>query len=47
MRTEFLQVKTYRAAFAVAPWAAKISKVDGGYMTFESAADYETWRNQT
>lgn len=28
------------------PEAVKIVKVDGGYMVFESQADYETWKNQ-
>jgi hypothetical protein len=26
-----------------ARWAAKIVQVEGGYMAFESVADYETW----
>ena len=30
----------------LAPWAAKIIKVDGGYMAFESLDDYKTWKNQ-
>lgn len=28
------------------PGAAKIVKVCGGYMVFESMADYATWKNQ-
>ena len=29
-----------------APWASVVVEVDGGYMAFESEADYETWKNQ-
>ncbi len=28
------------------PEAAKIVKVEGGYMVFEFMSDYETWKNQ-
>ena len=28
------------------PWAAIIDRVEGGYIVFESVADYETWKNQ-
>lgn len=45
MRTEFLQVTAAKAR-QLAPWAAKIVKVDGGYRAFESLADYETWKRQ-
>jgi len=40
MRTEFLEVGTIEAAQAAAPWAAEIVEVDGGFMAFESMADY-------
>jgi hypothetical protein len=30
----------------IAPWAAEIVEVEGGYMAFESVADYETWNRQ-
>ena len=46
MRQIFLQVKTRKAAKQAAPWAAKIVKVEGGYLAFESTVDYETWRKQ-
>lgn len=46
MRTQFVQVDTRKQAVDECPWAAKIVKVDCGYMCFESFADYETWRNQ-
>jgi hypothetical protein len=36
-----------RKAVSVAyPAAAKIRKVAGGWMVFETIADYETWRKQ-
>ena len=46
MRTEFLEVETIEQAEQLAPWAAKIVEVDGGYMAFESITDYETWVGQ-
>lgn len=46
MRTQFVQVDTRKQATSECPWAAKIVKVDGGYMCFESVTDYETWRAQ-
>lgn len=27
-------------------WAAKIIRVDGGFIAFESITDYETWKRQ-
>jgi hypothetical protein len=45
-RVQFVQAKTRKQAVAECPWAAKIVKVEGGYMCFESITDYETWRNQ-
>ena len=35
-----------KAVKAEATWAAKIVKVDGGWLAFESVADYNTWRQQ-
>ena len=46
MRQKFLEVSTAREARTLAPWAAKIVKVTGGYMAFESIADYQTWAAQ-
>lgn len=46
MRTEFLEVSTRYQARKAAPWAAVIASVCGGFRAFESAADYQTWRNQ-
>jgi len=36
---------TKRKAITKMPWAAIVVKVDGGYMGFESIADYKTWKN--
>ena len=48
MRTETIISETMTRAQAVEalPWAAKVVKVDGGWMGFESVADYETWAKQ-
>lgn len=46
MRQIFIEAKTREMAEKEAPWAAKIVKVEGGYMAFESIRDYETWKNQ-
>ena len=46
MRQEFIQVANRKQATARAPWAAKIVKVEGGYMAFESIAEWQTWMNQ-
>lgn len=46
MRTVFIECKSRSTAKRRAPWAAVITKVDGGFMAFESVSDYEMWRNQ-
>jgi len=46
MQTQFIAAKTAAEARKLAPWAAKVAKVDGGYMAFESLADYATWKAQ-
>ena len=46
MRKQFVMGTSRRQAAAECPWAAKIVKVEGGYMCFESAAEYESWRQQ-
>jgi hypothetical protein len=46
MRREMLLVASMAEAWAAAPWAAIIVKVDGGYLAFESSAEYQTWRRQ-
>lgn len=44
MRKQFIEVSTLSAARKLAPWAAVIVNASGGYMAFESDADYQTWR---
>lgn len=46
MRIEHINTKTAAQARKLAPWAAKIVKVSGGYRAFESIADYMTWKAQ-
>jgi len=46
MKKELLTVKTRNQAIKAAPWAARIIKVDGGYLAFESVADYRIWLKQ-
>jgi hypothetical protein len=46
MRRELIEATSEDEARDKAPWAATIVKVEGGYMAFESMADYETWRKQ-
>lgn len=46
MRIEHINAKTAAQARKLAPWAAKVVKVDGGYRAFESLADYGTWKRQ-
>lgn len=46
MRKQFIETDKRAEAVKACPWAAKIIKVDGGYMAFESHDDYKTWKNQ-
>jgi hypothetical protein len=46
MRKSFLEVKTRAAAVKLAPWAAKIVKVEGGFMAFEFVTDWQAWKRQ-
>lgn len=46
MKKEFIECKDRRTAYRRCPWAAKIVKVEGGYMAFESLDDYRIWRGQ-
>jgi hypothetical protein len=47
MKKQFVECKDRRTAKRRCPWAARIVKVEGGFMAFESVADYYTWKNQT
>lgn len=46
MKKQTVETTSRAAAVKAMPWAAKIVKVCGGYMGFESIADYETWKRQ-
>jgi len=46
MRRETLNCETHEQAEDLAPWAAIIVQVEGGWMAFESMSDYETWSKQ-
>ncbi len=46
MKTETVTATSAKQARKLAPWAAKIVKVEGGYKAFESVTDYQTWRRQ-
>jgi hypothetical protein len=44
--TEFIECKSYSTAKRLAPWAAVISKVCGGFIAYEFMTDYATARRQ-
>jgi len=46
MRITFVERKSRATARRHCPWAAKICKVEGGFLCFESLADYRIWRMQ-
>lgn len=46
MKKETIQTESRKEAINQMPWAAKIVKVDGGYIGFESIVDYQIWQNQ-
>ena len=48
MRKEFYASPSYSYYFVkkYCSWAAKIVRVDGGWMAFESIDDYKIWKNQ-
>jgi hypothetical protein len=46
MRKEFVECKSRSTAKRRCPWAAKIAKVSGGYLCFESVEDYRIWKQQ-
>jgi hypothetical protein len=47
MRRKALNCETQEQAYELAPWAAIVVKVEGGWMAFESMSDYETWSKQS
>lgn len=46
MRKEFVSCACRKTAWRRAPWAAVVTKVEGGFMAFESVADFKTWIDQ-
>jgi hypothetical protein len=46
MRIGHGDAKTRAKAQKDFPWAEKIVRVEGGFLCFESAADFRTWNNQ-
>lgn len=46
MRQQFIECVSRNTAKRRCPWAAKIVRVDGGWLAFESVDDWRTWRNQ-
>jgi hypothetical protein len=46
MTTKFIETESRNEAKKAAPWAAKIVRVCGGYMAFQSITDWKTWKNQ-
>ena len=46
MRVQFIDATSRQRALKVAPWAARIVKVEGGYIAFESVDSYSTWLGQ-
>ena len=46
MKTQFVETESRYFAKKQCSWAAKIAKVVGGFMCFESVNDYQTWNNQ-
>ena len=47
MRKQFIAAHTRYLASKLAPWAARLARVEGGYMAFESTVDYYIWRRQS
>lgn len=46
MRKKFIEGTKYSEAFDECPWANEVVRVTGGFMCFESEADYKIWNNQ-
>jgi hypothetical protein len=49
MRQQFIEqgyAPDERYARKLCPWAARVIKVEGGYLCFESETDYLIWRHQ-
>lgn len=46
MSGKFIETKNRKEVEKEYPSAAKIVKVEGGYMVFAFLQDYNTWKNQ-
>lgn len=46
MRKEFIETESRYQAQKQCAWASKVTKVNCGFMCFESIADFENWKNQ-
>ena len=46
MRREFFAGCSRYFVARYCPWAAKVAKVCGGYIAFESLDDYQIWKKQ-
>ncbi|HRR41142.1 MAG TPA: hypothetical protein P5244_07920 [Syntrophales bacterium] len=46
MKIMMIESKTRKSAMKRAPWAAKVVKVSGGWLAFESITDYTVWKKQ-
>ena len=46
MRKLFVMAKSRYLAKKWCPWGAVFAKVEGGFIVFESADDYEIWKKQ-
>jgi hypothetical protein len=44
MRTIFINVACRKTAKKRAPWAAIITKVNAGFLAFESVKDFKIWK---
>lgn len=45
-KVEIIECKTRKTAWRRAPWAAKIVKVEGGFLAFATLTDFTIWRKQ-
>lgn len=46
MRRDFIACACASTAWRQAPWAAHIARVYGGFIAFESIADFNVWSAQ-
>lgn len=46
MSSIYLDTTTRYRAYRLAPWAARIARVDGGYLAFATVDAYRQWRRQ-